>query len=94
MKLRDAALLIQVYSAIVDSPELGIRYGLMHNDKYVKSIDKAKQALANNQQSVDDYEPRSDLCSKCRDVAAPANLLKSHQMQPLCRTHLVQSANP
>jgi len=83
-RFRNAKLIVQVYQPIVENPEMR---GLIHFAKYAASLEMAKQAIARGQEHIDDYEPPSDLCTKCANPMVPTQQ-RPTQSPPLCRDHL------
>lgn len=89
--MRNAKLLVQVYGPVLDKPE---NRALIHYAQYQRSYDMALAAITNNQEFIDDFEPRSDLCTECNEVGVAAMLMKSSDAkQRLCQTHLSQRRN-
>lgn len=86
--MRNAKHITQVYGPVLDKPE---NRALIHYTQYQRSYDMALAAIVNNQELIDDFEPRSDLCTECDEVGVAAMLMKSSDAkQRLCQTHLAQ----
>ena len=89
--MRNAKHLVQVYGPVVDKPE---NRALIHCEQYRRSYEMALAAVANNQEFIDDSEPRSDLCTECEEIAVSAILMKhSDGKQRLCQPHLAERRN-